>query len=57
MSGGGYVWAILMIGLVAAYLMNMRSSGIGGARMFKMAGIWVVIIIGCYLIVSAVTGE
>lgn len=57
MSGGGYVWAILMIGLVAAYLINMRSSGIGGARMFKMAGIWAVIIVGCYLIVSAVTGE
>lgn len=56
MSGGNVAWALMMVALVAVYLMNMRSSGIAGSRMVKMAAIWVAIITGCYLIVSWVTG-
>lgn len=56
MNGSSYVWALMMMALAAAYLISMRNSGIAGSRLLKMGAIWVVIITGCYLIVSWITG-
>ena len=50
------MWAAVMSALVFVYLRGMRSDGLNGSMMLKIALIWVAIILGAYLLVSWATG-
>ena len=56
MSTVAWIWAALMAALVVAYLRGMRSDGLNGSNIVKIALIWVAIIGGGYLLVSWFTG-
>lgn len=56
MSIGAWMWAAVMAALVVVYLRGMRSDGLTGNKMLKIALVWVAIILGGYVIVSWATG-
>ena len=57
MDGGTIAWAAMMSALVVAYVVGMkRDPSANSTRLIKMAVIWVAIIVGAYLLVSALTG-
>ncbi len=56
MSVGAWMWAAVMAALIVVYLRGMRSDGLTGSRMLKVALMWVAIILGAYVVVSWVTG-
>ena len=56
MNAGAWMWAAVMSALVFVYLRGMRSDGLNGSMMLKIALIWVAIILGAYLLVSWATG-
>ena len=56
MSIGAWMWAAVMAALVAVYLRGMRSEGLTGNKMLKIALVWVAIILGGYVIVSWLIG-
>ncbi len=56
MSGGLVAWAALMSALALIYLRGMKNSGLSAKRMVLIALIWVAVIGGGYLVVTALTG-
>ena len=56
MSIGVWMWAAVMAALAIVYLRGMRSDGLTGNKMLKIALVWVAIILGGYVIVSWLTG-
>ncbi|MXO50505.1 hypothetical protein GRI42_04205 [Erythrobacter gaetbuli] len=56
MSIGAWMWAAVMAALAIVYLRGMRSDGLTGNKMLKIALVWVAIILGAYVIVSWLTG-
>ena len=56
MSVGAWMWAAVMAALIVVYLRSMRSDGLTGSKMLKVALMWVAIILGAYVVVSWVTG-
>lgn len=57
MSGGSIAMAVMMAALVVAYFLNLRRDpGMTGTRTVQIALIWVGIILGGYMLVSALTG-
>lgn len=56
MSIGAWMWAAVMAALAIVYLRGMRSDGLTGNKMLKIALVWVAIILGAYVIASWLTG-
>ena len=56
MSGGMWAWAAISAALIIAYISGVRADGMTGGKLIKTAVIWVMIITGCYFLVSWLTG-